>query len=98
MYRHMSHQTGAEFTTEWLQATELINAFKQARPAQNIYKEVPTFHARRKQRRGGKCKHGQLIFMVNREKGQALPSKCQYNGMTQNKKPRKENVENSALG
>ena len=36
--------------------------------------------------------------MANREKWRASPSKCQYSGMTQSKKPMKENVENSAIG
>ena len=30
--------------------------------------------------------------------GRSLPSKCQYSGIAQNKKPMKENVENSAFG
>jgi len=41
----MSHQTGATFFTELFQITELIKKFKQPRPAQTMYKEVPTFQA-----------------------------------------------------
>ena len=96
MHRHMSHQTGATFATVSFQATELIKAFKQPRPAQAMNAQVPTFHAERKERRGGKRKHDQ--FMVGQEKWRASPSKCQYSGMAQNKNPMKENVENSAIG
>ncbi len=72
MYRHMSHQTGAIFATEWFQTTEFMKAFKQPRPVQIIYKTMPRFHA------GGK--------------------QYQYSGMAHNKKPTKENAENSAFG
>jgi hypothetical protein len=42
----MSHQTGATFAMLWSQTTELMNPFKQARPAQPMNKTVPTFQAR----------------------------------------------------
>jgi len=48
----MSHQTGATFFTELFQITELIKKFKQPRPAQTMYKEVPTFQASRCQYNG----------------------------------------------
>lgn len=44
-YEQMSHHTGAKFCTEEFQTTELINKFKQPRPAQAMYREVPTFQA-----------------------------------------------------
>jgi hypothetical protein len=88
----MSHQTGAIFAAVFFQATELIKAFKQARPAQTIYKDVPTFHA------GRASTTSTVNFTVNQDKWAALPSKCQYSGMAQNKKPMKENVENIATG
>ena len=94
----MSHQTGATFATEWFQTTELMKAFKQPRPAQSIYKEVPTFDT------GGK-EEAARASRVNLWKTERtarverrLPFKCQYRGMAQNKKPKKENVENSAFG
>lgn len=42
----MSHQTGATFAVLWSQTTELMNPFKQPRPAQAMNKIVPTFQAR----------------------------------------------------
>ena len=45
VYGHMSHQTGATFNTVLFQTTELMKAFKQPRPTQAMYKEVPTFQA-----------------------------------------------------
>jgi hypothetical protein len=42
----MSHQTGATFAVLWSQTTELMNPFKQPRPAQAMNKVVPTFQAR----------------------------------------------------
>ena len=50
----MSHQTGATFAIELFQTTELMKKFKQARPAQAMYKQVPTFHAGGKRKRGRK--------------------------------------------
>jgi hypothetical protein len=44
-YRHMSHQTGATFSTELFQTTELMKKFKQPRPAQAMNNTVPTFDA-----------------------------------------------------
>ena len=44
--RHISHQIGATFAMLLFQTTELMNPFKQPRPAQIINKEVPTFQAR----------------------------------------------------
>ena len=42
----MSHQTGATFAMLLFQTTELMNPFKQPRPAQAMNKVVPTFQAR----------------------------------------------------
>jgi len=42
----MSHHTGATFAVLLFQTTELMNAFKQPRPAQAMNKVVPTFQAR----------------------------------------------------
>ena len=52
VYRHMSHQTGATFAIVLFQTTELMNEFKQARPAQAMYKQVPTLRAEAKRKRG----------------------------------------------
>jgi hypothetical protein len=46
----MSHQTGATFDVVLFQTTELMNAFKQPRPAQAMYKEVPALQARTESR------------------------------------------------
>lgn len=54
VYGQMSHQTGATFSIEWFQTIELMKRFRQPRPAQAMYKQVPTFHAGAKRKRGRK--------------------------------------------
>jgi len=39
---------GAKFSTVLFQRTELMNKFKQPKPAQAMYREVPTFQAEAK--------------------------------------------------
>lgn len=46
----MSHQTGATFAVLLFQTTELMNPFKQPRPAQAINNVVPTFQARERRK------------------------------------------------
>lgn len=49
---HISHQTGAQLMALPFHTMELTNMFKQPRPAQNMYRQVPVFQASRCQGKG----------------------------------------------
>jgi hypothetical protein len=44
-HSQISHHTGAVFRTLSFQMTELMKALRQPTPAQNMYRQVPVFHA-----------------------------------------------------
>lgn len=91
----MSHQTGATFAVLLFQTTELMNPFKQPRPAQAINNVVPTFQARE---RDARARTINQFVDSNESRRTKIPSRCQYSGMRQNKKPMKEKAENRPFG
>jgi hypothetical protein len=51
-YLQISHHTGAQLIAFPFQIMELMKKFKQPRPVQNMYRQVPVFHASKCQGNG----------------------------------------------